>query len=132
MDVEQAIARLPRWILFLTLAGVAPCYLHGGIPWIAGFLVGAVASYWNFRGIRRVVDTLARKAAEASDASVPRPRASGALFRVVLRFVLLGVGVFAILRVSEISVTAVLIGLFVSVAAVLLEILYELTFLYRV
>ncbi len=132
MDVEEAIARLPRWMLLFVGIGVAPCYMHGGLPWTAGFLVGAVASYWNFRGIRHVVDTLARKAAEASDDTGPRPRASSAVFRVVLRFVLLGVGVFAILRVSEISVTAVLLGLFVSVAAVLLEILYELTFLYRV
>jgi len=41
---------------------------------------------------------------------------------------LLGLGAYAILKFSEISLTAALVGLFVSTAAVILEILIELIY----
>ena len=45
-----------------------------------------------------------------------------------LRYLLLGLGAYVILKFSEISLTAVLVGLFVSTAAVILEILIELIY----
>ena len=43
-----------------------------------------------------------------------------------LRYVLLAAAGYVILRFSEISLTAALVGLFVSAAAVIIEILYQL------
>ena len=45
-----------------------------------------------------------------------------------LRYLILGGGAYVILRYSQISLTAVLAGLFVSIAAVIVEILFELGF----
>jgi hypothetical protein len=45
-----------------------------------------------------------------------------------LRYLLLGLGAYAILKFSEISLMAALVGLFVSTGAVILEILIELIY----
>ncbi|MDQ6700732.1 MAG: ATP synthase subunit I [Acidobacteriota bacterium] len=122
MEAEsRAIERLGWWMLSVALLGTGAAGMWGGWRWALGFLIGAVASYWNFRALKGVVDRLA-----AASAGVPSRR-SGVL-RVLLRFLLLGVGAFAILRYSEVSVTAALIGLFSSAAAVLVEIVFELAF----
>ena len=123
MEAEsRATERLGWWILYLALLGTAGAGLWGGWRWALGFLLGAVASYWNFRVLKKIVDRLA-----ASAAAGGTPRKSG-IRRVLLRFLLLGLGAFAILNYSEVSVTAALIGLFVSAAAVLVEIVFDLAF----
>lgn len=123
MEAEsRAIERLGWWMLSVVLLGTGGAGMWGGWRWALGFLIGAVASYWNFRALKGIVDRLAATAA----AGAP-PRRSGVL-RVLLRFLLLGLGAFAILKSSEVSVTAALIGLFVSAAAVLIEIVFELAF----
>ncbi len=45
-----------------------------------------------------------------------------------LRYLLLGLAAYAILKFSEISLTAALVGLFVPAGAVILEILIELIY----
>jgi hypothetical protein len=45
-----------------------------------------------------------------------------------LRYALLGGGAYVILRFSSVSVTATLAGLFVAVAAVIVEICFELVY----
>ena len=45
-----------------------------------------------------------------------------------MRYVLLGGGAYVILKYSAISLPAALAGLFVSVAAVIVEILFELAY----
>lgn len=123
MEAEsRATERLGWWILCIALLGTAGAAYWGGWRWALGFLLGATASYWNFRVLRKIVDRLAA----AAGAGGPPPKSR--VFRVLLRFLLLGLGAFAILNYSEVSVTAALIGLFVSAAAVLVEILFELAF----
>ena len=87
----------------------------------ADFLLGAAASYLNFRWLKRVVDALGK----AAEGDPPRPRM--AVF-LGLRYVLLALGAYVILKGSVISLPAALAGLFVSVAAVILEILFELVY----
>ena len=53
----------------------------------------------------------------------------GTVFVMVLRYAVIGAALYAILKILEITLAAVLCGLFVSVAAILIEILYELLFL---
>ncbi|MDQ2900605.1 MAG: ATP synthase subunit I [Acidobacteriota bacterium] len=112
----RAIERLGRWILLLAVLGGVAAEWRGGWRWSLGFLLGAAASYWNFRAIKKIVDRLAPGT---------KPPGRG-IMRVLLRFLALALGAFAILRYSEISVRAALIGLFVSAAAVILEIVFEL------
>ncbi len=123
MEAEsRAIERLGWWMIAVALLGTGAAGMWGGWRWAFGFLIGAGASYWNFRALKGIVDHLA-----ATATANPPPRKSGVL-RVLLRFLLLGLGAFAILNYSEVSVIAALIGLFVSAAAVLVEIFFELAF----
>ncbi len=123
MEAEsRATERLGWWMLSLAFLGTGGAGFLGGWRWAAGFLIGALASYWNFRALKKIVDRL------AVSASAGAPPRKGGIIRVLLRFLLLGLGAFAILNYSEVSVTAALIGLFVSAAAVLVEMLLELAF----
>jgi hypothetical protein len=119
--IDRAIHRMLRWVVALSVIGTAAASIYGGWRWGFGFLAGAVASYWNFRGIIGIADRLV----QAAQKNAPRPRAG---YRVVLRFLVLGIAAFVILKYSELNLTAAFAGLFVSVAAVILELLFELIY----
>jgi hypothetical protein len=117
----RALARIQILMVFLSGAGTTAAGFHGGWRWAAGYLVGAVASYANFRWLKQIVSAL-------SDASASRPPSTRVAVIFGLRYLLLGIGAYAILNFSTLSLAAAFFGLFVSVAAVILEILYELIY----
>jgi hypothetical protein len=117
----RALARIGRSMLALAAIGAVAGWFYGGWRWSAGFLAGALVSYLSFLGLRRVANSLG----PASAAHPPRARVA---VLVGLRYLLLAVGAYAIVRFSTLSLTAALLGLFVSAAAVILEILYELMY----
>src|SRR5579862_5769556 len=121
MDPERAVARIGRFTLGLIVLGAAIWLGLAGWRGGVGFLLGGLISYLNFRWLKRTVDSLGT-APEAKP-----PRASLAVF-LGLRYLLLGLGGYAILKYSEISLTAALVGLFVPTGAVILEILIELIY----
>jgi hypothetical protein len=114
---ERALRRISRSIVVLGLGGAAGLWIFAGWRGSAGFAAGAAASWLNFRWLKQLVDALGGR----------RPRARLVLF-LGGRYLLLGLGAYAILRYSEISLPAALAGLFVPVAAVLFEILFELIY----
>lgn len=119
MDHERAVDRIIRLTRGIIAGGALICFALEGWRLAAGFLLGGLASYLNFLWLKRTVDSLGGAAA-----SKP-PRASVAVF-LGLRYLLLGLGGYAILKFSEISLNAALVGLFAPAAAVILEILGEL------
>jgi len=121
-DFDRAVVRIARLTLGLGAAGTLGVLALAGWRGAGGFLLGALASYLNFRWLRRLVNALGAAAAEGAP---PRPRA--AVF-LGLRYLLLAVGAYVILKSSVLSLEAALAGLFVSVAAVVLEILFELVY----
>ena len=126
MDPDQlfygrALARIQSVMLFLGVAGVAAAGSYGGWRWAAGYLLGAAASYLNFHWLKKMVSAL-------SDAAASRPPKARVAVIFGLRYLLLGIGAYAIVNFSTLSLTAALAGLFVSVTAVILEILYELVY----
>ena len=123
MDLDRAIGRIFRIILVLTVSGTVVYYAIGGWRGACGFLLGGLISYLSFRWLKRTVDSLSALASGKKP-----PRASVAVF-LGLRYLLLGLGAYAILKFSEISLTSALVGLFVATAAVILEILIELIFI---
>ncbi len=88
-----------------------------GWTWSAGWILGSGASMLNFRWLRRVTDRLGTDPA--------RQRKTVLLG---LRYLLLGGGAYVILKYTVISLPAALAGMFVPVAAVLIEILFELMY----
>jgi hypothetical protein len=117
----RAVDRIVMMTLALGAAGTVVALIGWGWPAGGGFLAGAVASYLNFRWLKRLVDALGA----AAQGEPPRPRM--AVF-LALRYGLLAAGAYAILVTSILSLPAALAGLFVSVAAVIFEILFELVY----
>jgi hypothetical protein len=125
MDPEQAhfetaLRRIDRVTAALVVIGCLACLILRGWKWALGYLLGAAASHLNFRWLKRVVDSL-------GEASRRRPGAKLAIL-MGLRYLLLAAGAYAIVNFTSLSLSAALGGLLVPVAAVILEIVYELIY----
>jgi ATP synthase I chain len=118
--LDRAVARLGWIMAAMSAAGILLLFFWQGWRSGLGFALGAGASWLNFRWLRKLVDSLGQT---ASNKKPPRSRTAIVLG---LRYVLLAAAGYAILRFSEISLTAALAGLFVSAAAVVIEILFQL------
>ena len=113
----RALRRMPRWIALAALVALPFVWWHGGVPWAASFLTGAIGGYWNFVGITRIADRLLPQ----------RPgRKPRFTLRALLRLLFIAAAVFVIIRFTRINLIAAFLGLFTPVAAVMAEILYEL------
>jgi hypothetical protein len=115
---ERALDRIAKATFAMAAGGVILATLWRGWTWGAGFALGAGASWVNFRVLKQVVDALGES----------RPTRKRVAILAGLRYALLGGGAYAILRFSSVSLTATLLGLFVSVAAVIVEICFELVY----
>jgi hypothetical protein len=116
-SLDRAVARMLRGMIVIGVASSALLLALKGWTWGAGFALGAVVSWFNFRWLKQIVDALGGK----------RPRARLALI-LACRYLLLGGGAYVIVSFSSISLPAALAGLFVSVAAVIVEILFQLAY----
>jgi hypothetical protein len=115
---DNALRRITRGTMLLAVAGCLFCLLWRGWKWALPYLLGAAASYLNFRWLKRVVDAL-------GGALSARPSPKYAVL-IGLRYLLLGAGVYAIVSFTSLSLPAALTGLLVPVAAVIGEIIFEL------
>jgi len=118
MNYERAFSRIKYLTIAVGLAGTAAMFFARGRGAAAGFLAGAGISYVNFEllcGLSHVMG-----------ASASKGRAWGVL--IALRYAIVGVAVYVIVRILGITPVAVLAGLLAAFAAVILEILYELIF----
>jgi len=113
--LDRAIVRIGKAMLLFGVAGVIVAWLWRGPASGAGFALGSLASWFNFRWLKQVVFTLGSQRA--------RPQTA---VKLGLRYLLLGGGAYVILKYSSVNQLAALIGLFVSAAAVIVEILFEL------
>ena len=125
MDAEQAhfetaLRRIARGTVALAAAGCLVCLILRGWRWAVAYLLGAAASYLNFRWLKRVVDAL-------GGALSARPSPKFAIL-IGLRYLLLGAGAYALVNFTSLSLPAALIGLFVPVVAVIVEIVFELIY----
>ena len=112
----NTLIRIRRLTIIIGLVGAAAVLLLRGPRDAVGFLAGAALSLISLRSWMRLSE-----AAVAGNA--PSVRAHG-LF-LALRYVLLAVGLYAIVNVLGITPVATIVGLLVSFAAVIVGILYE-------
>lgn len=116
---HHALRRIYLHMVWIGVAGFAVAAWARGWPWALGFFIGATVSALNFRWLHGLVDALSPGA--------PKPKRNFTMF-LPLRYVLfLGVG-YVIVKYLKVDVLAALVGLFVAVAAVLLEMVYELIY----
>jgi hypothetical protein len=116
---DRALARIDR----LTIAVGALAIIGGGLKlgWrgAIGCAIGAALSFLNLK--------MWKALANAIGDTGKRPRTGSAVL-LGLRYLLLGLLVFVIIKYFGVGLLAIFAGLLVSVTAVLLEIVYELIF----
>lgn len=116
---QRALKRITWLVVGLGLAGTVFVWFRHGPRTGAGFLAGALISGFSIHNFREVAEGLGGPA--------NRRRAIFAII-YVMRYGLMGGAVYVIVKYLEVSLVAVLAGLFVSAAAVVTEILYELIY----
>jgi hypothetical protein len=117
---DAAVLRIARLTAAFAAGGCLVCLVWKGWTWCVAYLLGAGASYLNFRWLKRMVDTL-------GGATGDRPSPKFAVL-IGLRYLLLAAGGYVIVNFTTLSLPAALTGLFVPVAAVILEIIFELVY----
>jgi len=117
MTTTPEVARIWKVMWAVAAGGAIALLLWRGWTWSAGWVIGSAVSALNFRWLKQLTDAIGGEAAKSRKAVF-----------LGMRYLLLGGGAYVILKYSPISLPAALAGLFVSVAAVIVEILFELVY----
>jgi hypothetical protein len=113
---DRVVRRISRIILVLAMIGAISMALWKGVASGFAFLIGSgisFASYWGWRIV--------------ADALVPHSKQRSPAF-FVLRLLALVAVAWVIIKFLGLNVAAAALGLLVSGAAVVLEIIYELIY----
>ncbi|MGA3238577.1 MAG: ATP synthase subunit I [Bryobacteraceae bacterium] len=111
---ERTATRVTRTMVLVAIIGSLAA-LWRGWTYGAAFALGAWASWLNFRWLKKFVEALG-----------PGGKPSVFALFFALRYLMLAGAAYVILRYSKLSLPAMLAGLFVSLAAVAIEILIQL------
>jgi hypothetical protein len=117
--------RIWRFQVVLALAGTAAAAWLAGWAGAAGFAVGAGVSSLNFLWLKQAVDALTEKAAGA-EVLATRGKRKALVWKFVGRYLLIAAAAYAILKHTTWDIRALLAGLFLFVAAILVEISFEI------
>jgi hypothetical protein len=115
-DYDRALTRIKYLTIAVGLLGTGVVFLVRGRGDAAGFLAGAGISYVNLELLGGLTQLMG--------SSAPKARGWGIL--IALRYAIVGVAAYVIVRILGITAVALLAGLLAAFAAVILEILYEL------
>ncbi len=117
----HALDRIRNFMLTLAPIFTLAALLKFG-RWAAlGFLLGCVISYLNFHWLKSGVTHLADRVTNTGK----RQSGKGIVARFLLRYVLLGAAAYAILTSFPASLRGLFAGLFLPVAAIACEAVYE-------
>jgi hypothetical protein len=125
-DSEAFYARaLTRIRYFMLALGPLLCAAAGwrfGLRPAIGFLLGCAISYLNFHWLERGISGIADR---VTNTGKPQSR-KGMVARFLLRYALLGAASYAILTSFPASLGGLFAGLFLPVAGIVCEAVYEL------
>jgi len=116
-----AIVRITRYMLPLGLLGFAVAWWRGGAAFALGFVAGCCIAFVNFYWLKRVVNALAERVSRSGQSESGR----AAFTRFLLRYALIALAAYAILRYSTSGLYGLLAGLFLPVGAIACEAAYE-------
>jgi len=117
-----ALQRIQRFMFVLAPLLVTAAWWRFGLRPAVGFAFGCAIAYVNFHWLKRVIAGFADRATGAATSQ----SGQGIVFRFLLRYVLMALGAYVILTVSPASLNGLLAGLFLPVAAIGCESVYEL------
>lgn len=116
-----AIHRIVRILMILAVITPLPVWWFYGLAAAAGFFLGGLISWVNFKSLARSVEGLASRIVEAHS----RERGGVVVLRFLLRYVLVGIVAYAIFRGSSQAFRGFLFGLCLPVGAMLCEAAWE-------
>src|ERR1039458_3589985 len=117
-----ALYRIGRFMAALAPLLAAAAWWKFGVRAAVGFGFGCAIAYVNFHWLKRVIAGFVDHATGAAESQ----SGQGIVFRFLLRYVLMALGAYVILTVSPASLNGLLAGLFLPVAAIGCEAVYEL------
>jgi hypothetical protein len=117
-DPGRAEARLPRWMMACAILALLVILLRGQVRFAAGFALGAALAILNYFWIHQAVEALMT----AGQSRVPKLVVAKFLIRYPLAFAAL----WLFYRTGWLPMAAILAGLFVPVAGVLIEAFIQL------
>jgi hypothetical protein len=112
---ERVVGRITRIIVALVGGGSVVAWIAGGWSWAAGFALGGSVSWLSFRWLKQVVGAI----------GTDRPPSNLAM-KGVLRYLMIGAAAYVLLKYTTMSLRAGVVGLLVSSASVLVEIVIQL------
>ena len=116
-----ALNRIRKFMLALAPILTVIAWAKFGRFATLGFLLGCVISYLNFHWLKSGVSHLADRATNTGKAQ----SSTGTIARFLLRYALLGGAAYAILTSFPASLRGLFAGLFLPVAAIVCEAVYE-------
>jgi len=116
-DYNRVVGRIARVIAGLGAVGVVVSFLLGGWTWAAGFALGGAVSWVTFRWLKQLVGALGVEHAPANLAA-----------KAVLRYLMIFGVAYVIVKYTVVNLRAAVMGLLLSTAAVIVEILIELIY----
>jgi hypothetical protein len=117
-ELARAEARLPRWMMLCGLLALLVMLVCRQFTIALGFALGAALGILNYYWLRKAVEVLAK----AGQSRVPKSVVAKFLIRYPLAFGL----VFLFFKTEWLPPMAILAGLFVPVAGVLIEAVIQL------
>ena len=121
-SIEAVYQRLNFSLGLLLAAGVLTFLSLRDWKMSLGFLLGGLIGVFNFVVLKRTVAAVGEVVAEGrATRSVKRQ-----VFKFFFRYLLLAAVLYVIFKSSAVSVYGLFIGLFLPVAAILIEAIYEL------
>jgi len=117
-----ALERIRKFMLVLGVALSTAALWKFGRSTTVGFFCGCVIAYLNFHWLKSGVSGLADRVTNSGKAQSGK----GIIARFLFRYILLGVAAYGILSSFPASLRGLFAGLFLPVAAIVCEALYEL------
>ena len=117
-----ALDRIRHFMAVLAPLLIAAAWWKFGLRQAVGLACGCAIAYVNFYWLKRVISGFADRATGVAEAR----GGQGVVSRFLLRYVLMAAGAYVILTVSPASLNGLLAGLFLPVAAIACEAVYEL------
>ena len=118
-----AQARIVRMMIAIACLLTVAIWIRAGYRLGLGFAVGCAIAGLNFYWLTRAVNAFADRVTGSLDAGQQTSGASAGRF--VLRFSLMALVAYVIFKSSLVSLSGLMAGLFLPVAAILLEAIYE-------
>jgi hypothetical protein len=109
-------------MLAAAILAVPLCTLIAGTRAALGLAVGCAIAWLNFYWLKRVVSGFVDR---VTSSGTPQP-AGALVFRFFLRYLLMALAAYVIFRLSPASVYGLLAGLFLPVAGIACEAVFEL------